>query len=96
MFLRPARGPDLANVPGRIRHPWYLRWIHDPQRIQQGTRMPTIFLNGESPYKDVLNGDPDQQREAIWKYLTLAKSLPPPKGSKRKSCKRWPREIGRS
>lgn len=79
-----TRGPDLANVPGRIRHPWYLRWIHDPQRIQQGTRMPTIFLNGESPYKDVLGGDPDQQREAIWKYLTLAKSLPPPEGLEEK------------
>ena len=79
-----TRGPDLANVTGRIRHPWYLRWMHDPQRIQAGTRMPTVFLNGESPYKDILAGDPARQREAIWNYLAMAKSLPPPEGLEEK------------
>ncbi|HEY4309814.1 MAG TPA: hypothetical protein VGN12_10220 [Pirellulales bacterium] len=79
-----TRGPDLANVTARVRHPWYLRWMHDPQRIQAGTRMPTVFLNGESPYKDILAGDPARQREAIWSYLALAKSLPPPEGLEEK------------
>ena len=75
-----TRGPDLANVYERIDRAWYSRWMHDPQRIQPGTRMPTVFLNGESPYKDVLDGDPARQREAIWQYLAVARSLPPPEG----------------
>jgi len=75
-----TRGPDLAQVTARINNPWYLRWMHDPQRIQMGTRMPTVFLNGESPYKDILAGDPARQRDAIWQYLAVARSLPPPEG----------------
>jgi mono/diheme cytochrome c family protein len=75
-----TRGPDLANVTARINHGWYERWMQDPQRIAAGTRMPTVFLNGESPYKDILDGDPARQRAAIWQYLAVARSLPPPEG----------------
>ena len=34
----------------------------DPQKIQPGTRMPTVFLNGKSPDVYVLGGDAAQQR----------------------------------
>ena len=79
-----TRGPDLANVTARVTRAWYVRWMKDPQRIQQGTRMPTVFLEGQSPYKDVLDGDPARQREAIWEYLAAARSLPPPEGLEEK------------
>ncbi|HEY1598055.1 MAG TPA: hypothetical protein VGG64_00535 [Pirellulales bacterium] len=78
-----TRGPDLANVTARINNGWYERWMQDPQRIAAGTRMPTVFLNGESPYKDILDGDPARQRAAIWQYLAVARSLPPPEGLER-------------
>ena len=78
-----TRGPDLAKSPGAF-SPVVSAWMHDPQRIQAGTRMPTVFLNGESPYKDILAGDRGRQREAIWSYLALAKSLPPPEGLEEK------------
>ena len=54
--------------------------MQDPRSIAAGTRMPTVFLNGESPYKDILNGDPARQRTAIWHYLAVARTLPPPEG----------------
>lgn len=75
-----TRGPDLAGVPERINHDWFLRWMTDPQRMQPGTRMPTVFLEGRSPYGDVLGGDPARQREAIWAYLTASRELPYPDG----------------
>ncbi len=75
-----TRGPDLSLVAERVNHSWFDRWMTDPQRIQPGTRMPTVFLGGASPYKDVLGGDPAKQRLAIWHYLMNSKSLPPPEG----------------
>ncbi|MBX7166308.1 MAG: hypothetical protein K1X74_08150 [Pirellulales bacterium] len=75
-----TRGPDLAKVPQRIERAWYERWMIDPQRIQPGTRMPTVFFQGQSPYKNVLAGDPARQREAIWHYLIACRNLPLPEG----------------
>ncbi|HZZ74208.1 MAG TPA: DUF6797 domain-containing protein, partial [Pirellulales bacterium] len=75
-----TRGPELSEVTDRVNYQWYLRWMTDPQRIQPGTRMPTIFLNGQSPHKDILDGSPAQQRDALWVYLRVAKRLPRPEG----------------
>ncbi len=75
-----TRGPDLAQVAERVHFAWYDRWMIDPQKIQPGTRMPTVFLNGKSPYVDVLGGDAAQQRLAMWHYLSHAKEFPPPEG----------------
>ncbi len=77
---RGTRGPDLAQMTERVNFAWYDRWMADPQRIQPGTRMPTVFLNGKSPYQDILGGDPVKQRLAIWRYLANCKNLPPPDG----------------
>jgi mono/diheme cytochrome c family protein len=75
-----TRGPDLSLVADRVNFAWFDRWMIDPQRIQPGTRMPTVFLNGVSPYKNILDGDAARQRVAIWMYLSHSKSLPPPDG----------------
>src|SRR5690606_35214559 len=40
-----------------------------------------LFLNGQSPYQEVLGGDPAQQRLAIWHYMALASELPAPEGT---------------
>jgi len=77
-----TRGPDLANVTRRVSYDWYERWMTDPQRLQPGTRMPTVFFGGKSPYPHILDGIPDQQRLAIWQYLLVCKSLPLPDGLK--------------
>jgi len=76
-----TRGPDLAYMQDRVRYDWYRRWLEQPQRMQAGTRMPTIFPDGKSLIDDVLGGRADAQAAAMWTYLSLGPSLPLPEGT---------------
>jgi mono/diheme cytochrome c family protein len=75
-----TRGPDLASSTQRVRYEWYRRWMEQPQRMQPGTKMPTVFLNGKSLLDSVLQGNADAQAEALWGYLALGNTLPLPAG----------------
>ncbi|HJT76200.1 MAG TPA: hypothetical protein VJ739_03275, partial [Gemmataceae bacterium] len=75
-----TRGPDLALMDQRVRHEWYRRWLEQPQRLQPGTRMPTVFNEGKSTLTTVLGGSADAQADAIWAYLSLGPGLPLPQG----------------
>jgi len=75
-----TRGPDLALTARRVRHDWYVRWMHNPQRIAPGTRMPQNFIDGKALLTTVYNGDADKQIEALWTYLALGPGLPLPAG----------------
>ena len=89
-----TRGPDLARVAERVNFAWFDRWMTDPQQIQPGTRMPTVFLNGVSPYPDILGGDPAKQRLAIWHYLSHSARLPPPEGLEPQKTSKLPGASG--
>ena len=54
--------------------------MEQPQRMQPGTRMPQVFLDGKSLVPAVLNGAAPAQAEAIWGYLSLGPGLPLPDG----------------
>jgi len=75
-----TRGPDLAGMNQRVRFEWYGRWLSEAQRMQPGTRMPTVFPEGKSSLDSVLNGDVKSQAEAVWAYLSLGPGLPLPDG----------------
>jgi len=75
-----TRGPDLALTPERVRYDWYRRWLEQANRMQPGTRMPSVFTNGVSSVENVLGGDADAQSEAMWAYLSLGANLPLPEG----------------
>src|SRR5262249_58985346 len=75
-----TRGPDLALMTQRVRYDWYRRWLEQPQRMQPGTRMPTVFNEGKSLVSQVLGGNPHAQAEAMWAYLSLGPGLPLPAG----------------
>jgi mono/diheme cytochrome c family protein len=75
-----TRGPDLALMNQRVRYDWYRRWLELPQRMQPGTRMPTVFSEGKSLVDKVLSGSADAQAEAMWAYLSLGPGLPLPAG----------------
>jgi cbb3-type cytochrome oxidase cytochrome c subunit len=77
---RGTRGPDLALMNQRVRHDWYRRWLEQPQRIQPGTRMPAVFMDGKSLLEKVLGGSAEAQADALWGYLTLGPGLPLPDG----------------
>ena len=61
--------PDLTKARGRLKPEWIVDWLADPGKIQQGTRMPTFFPDGQSPLPDVLDGDAQRQMVAIRDYL---------------------------
>ncbi len=75
-----TRGPDLAGMNQRVRYDWYTRWLEQPQRIQPGTRMPSIFTEGKSAVTKLYEGHGGQQAEAMWGYLSLGNNLPLPEG----------------
>lgn len=75
-----TRGPDLATMGERVRFDWYLRWLENAQRIQPGTRMPTVFQDGKSLLDKVHKGDANAQAEAMWAYLALGPKLTLPEG----------------
>jgi mono/diheme cytochrome c family protein len=74
-----TRGPDLALSDTRVKADWYFRWMHNPQRIAPGTKMPQNFTDGKSVSK-LLDADADKQIHAIWQYLSLGPGLPMPSG----------------
>jgi mono/diheme cytochrome c family protein len=75
-----TRGPDLTRVGERLRYDWYRRWLESAQRMQPGTKMPTVFPEGKSLLNNVLGGDPDAQAAAMWAYLAHTPDLPLPEG----------------
>lgn len=75
-----TRGPDLATIDQRLRLDWYTRWMHQPQRMAPGTKMPQNFFGDTSQITTVLGGNADAQIDALWAYLSLGPGLPLPAG----------------
>ncbi len=64
-----AKGPDLRDLPARLRHEFYHRWMRDPLRIDPETKMPQFAPEGRSSLPEVLGGDAHRQFESIWHAL---------------------------
>ncbi|MBI2880053.1 MAG: c-type cytochrome [Candidatus Tectomicrobia bacterium] len=61
--------PDLFLARERLRPGWIVSWLKDPQKIQEGTRMPTFFSGDESPLTTVWKGNAEKQIRALRDYL---------------------------
>ncbi|HEY1861289.1 MAG TPA: hypothetical protein VGG61_13090 [Gemmataceae bacterium] len=70
----------MALTTQRVRYDWYLRWLEQPQRMQPGTRMPSVSSNGKSLLDHVLGGSAESQADAMWAYLSLGPGMPLPEG----------------
>jgi len=71
---------DLATVYEHTKPEWFEKLLLDPKSVQMNSRMPEFWEDGASPVKDVLDGDPARQAEAIWAYLSLGDSMLLPQG----------------
>ncbi len=60
--------PDLTLAKRRLNPEWVLRWLHDPQKLMPGTKMPSFYPGGP---EDVLGGNEERQIEAIRDYLMV-------------------------
>jgi mono/diheme cytochrome c family protein/peptidoglycan hydrolase CwlO-like protein len=67
--------PDLTLARQRLRPQWIIKWLHDPQKVQPGTKMPSFYPGGPD---DVLGGKEDLQIEALRDYImTLGRGSGP-------------------
>jgi mono/diheme cytochrome c family protein len=60
--------PNLAMAKHRLNPDWIIEWLHDPQKVQPGTKMPSFYPGGPD---DVLGGDDERQIRAIRDYLMV-------------------------
>ena len=64
--------PDLTLARSRLRPDWIIQWLHDPQKLQPGTKMPNFYDPADpksTAPSDILGGDPEKQIEAIRDYI---------------------------
>lgn len=60
--------PDLAMARTRLNPDWILRWLHNPQEVTPGTKMPSFYPGGPD---DILGGDDEKQIQALRDYLMV-------------------------
>jgi len=70
-----GQGPNLAAAPARLRHDYYQRWMHWPQRIAPTTIMPRYTKDRDRAVNETqLDGAAEKQFEALWAWMeSLAK-----------------------
>src|SRR4030095_16135464 len=44
--LQQPKRPNLPLSAGRIQRPWARRWVQEPQTVQPGNPMASIFFSG--------------------------------------------------
>ena len=76
--------PNLTKARDRLKPEWIVEWLADPGKIQEGTRMPTFWPDGQSAMPDVLEGDARKQMSAIRDYIiSIGQPARPAGGSAR-------------
>jgi mono/diheme cytochrome c family protein len=63
--------PNLAMAATRLYPEWILEWLHDPQKLLPGTKMPSFYADPNAPDgpPDILNGDDEMQMRALRDYV---------------------------
>lgn len=76
---------DLVNATQRLQKNWFHLYMRQPSRFHSTVIMPSYWPGGESIRKDVLDGNTEQQIEALWAYLSDGSRARSPKGLSRQS-----------
>ena len=81
------KGIDLMTSYQRLQPGWFSRFSRNPAAFRPRIIMPTAWPNGVASHKTILDGNTDQQIEAIWYYLSLGTSAADPSGIRSVSSK---------
>lgn len=81
------QGIDLLTSYERLQPQWFNRYLRNPGAFRPRTVMPTAWPDGRAVFKTILDGNTDQQIEAIWYYLSLGTSAADPSGVRAVSSK---------
>ncbi|MCP4785250.1 MAG: c-type cytochrome [Fuerstiella sp.] len=71
---------DLTEMSERLHKSWFYRYMRNPQQLSMNTIMPSYWPGGKAMRRDILQGDPDQQVEALWQYLLDGRQARQPRG----------------
>jgi len=74
------KGIDLITSHERLRPQWMFDFLRDPGSKRPGMVMPSYWPGGEATRTDILDGDTDEQLNAIWYFLSLGRSARTPSG----------------
>ena len=60
----------------RLNPSWIVRWLHNPQAVQPGTKMPSFYEQDASGKasggpEDILDGNNEEQIQALADYLMV-------------------------
>ena len=70
---------DLTEMTDRLRKDWFYQYMLAPQSFSLNTVMPSFWPGGKAIRKDV-EGDPEDQIEALWQYLIDGRQARAPSG----------------
>ena len=68
--------PDLGMARHRLNPDWIVRWLHNPQAVQPGTKMPSFYEQDASGKAsggpdDILEGNNEEQIQSLADYLMV-------------------------
>ncbi len=67
--------PDLGMAYQRLNPDWIVRWLHNPQKVQPGTKMPSFYeetaKGAAGGPDDIFSGDNEKQIQALRDYLMI-------------------------
>ena len=71
---------DLGVMGERLQKNWFHAYMKNPQIFNETTIMPSFWPNGVSSRPELLDGNTEQQLEALWAYLLKGPEARRPKG----------------
>jgi len=74
------KGIDLITSHERLKPRWMFEFLRNPASKRPGIVMPSYWPGGEATRTDILDGDTDEQLQAMWYFLSLGRSARTPSG----------------
>ncbi|MCY2979451.1 MAG: hypothetical protein NTU79_12375 [Planctomycetota bacterium] len=74
------QGIDLMTTYQRLQPGWFNEFVRNPGKYRPRIVMPFSWPGGVASHTTILDGNTDQQIEAIWYYLSLGRSAADPSG----------------
>jgi len=74
------QGIDLMTTYQRLQPSWFNEFVRNPGKYRPRIVMPFSWPGGVASHTTILDGNTDQQIEAIWYYLSLGRSAADPSG----------------
>lgn len=76
------KGIDLMTSYQRLTPEWFFAYMKNPGAFRPGIIMPSYWPDGKALQTEILDGDTEQQLQALWHTFSLGRSARDPSGLK--------------